>query len=55
MLGAAATLATFSLVDALLLRPLGGVAHPEELVRIAALDDRNELMRIHRARQESRP
>ena len=35
MLGAAATLATFSLVDAWLLRPLGGVARPEELVRIA--------------------
>ena len=34
MLGAAATLATFSLVDALLLRPLGGVAQPEEVVRI---------------------
>jgi putative ABC transport system permease protein len=46
MLGAAATLATFSLVDALLLRPLGGVARAEELVRIAPADDRNELMRV---------
>ena len=46
MLGAAATLATFSLVDALLLRPLGGVARPEELVRIAPMDDRNEMMRV---------
>ncbi|HKG46743.1 MAG TPA: ABC transporter permease [Pyrinomonadaceae bacterium] len=46
MLGAAATLATFSLVDALLLRPLGGVAQPEQLVRIAPADDRNELMRV---------
>lgn len=46
MLGAAATLATFSLVDALLLRPLGGVARAEELVRIAPADDRGELMRV---------
>ncbi len=45
-LGVGATLATFSLVDALLLRSLGGVVHPNELVRIAAVDDRNELLRV---------
>jgi len=45
-LGVGATLASFSLVDALLLRPLGGVARPHELVRIAAVDDRNELLRV---------
>lgn len=45
-LGVGATLATFSLVDALLLRSLGGVVHPNELVRIAAADDRNELLRV---------
>jgi putative ABC transport system permease protein len=45
-LGVGATLATFSLVDALLLRSLGGVVHPHELVRIAAVDDRNELLRV---------
>ena len=53
MLGAAATLATFSLVDALLLRPLGGVVHPEELVRIAPADDRNELMRATSVMRDS--
>lgn len=53
MLGAAATLATFSLVDALLLRPLGGVGHPDELVRIAAMDDRNELMRVTSVMRDS--
>lgn len=53
MLGAAATLATFSLVDALLLRPLGGVVHPEELVRIAPADDRNELMRVTSVMRDS--
>ena len=53
MFGAAATLATFSLVDALLLRPLGGVAHPEELVRIAPADDRNDLMRVTSVMRES--
>jgi predicted permease len=53
MLGAAATLATFSLVDALLLRPLGGVAHPEELVRIAPSDDRNELLRVTSVMRDS--
>lgn len=44
-LGVGATLASFSLVDALLLRPLGGVVRPQELVRIAPIDDRNELLR----------
>ena len=53
MLGAAATLATFSLVDALLLRPLGGVANPEELVRLAPSDDQNELMRVTSVMRES--
>lgn len=53
MLGAAATLATFSLVDALLLRPLGGVVNPEELVRLAPSDDQNELMRVTSVMRES--
>ncbi len=41
-LGVGATLASFSLVDALLLRPLGGVVRPYELVRVAAADERND-------------
>lgn len=45
-LGVGATLATLALVDALLLRQLGGVGRPQELVRIAGVDDGNELLRI---------
>ena len=52
-LGVGTTLATFSLVDALLLRPLGGVARPGELVRVAAADDRNELIRVTSAMRDS--
>jgi predicted permease len=45
-LGGGATLASFSIVDALLLRPLGGVARPDELVRVAAADERGRLMPV---------
>ena len=37
----------------LLLRPLGGVARAEELVRIAPADDRNELMRVTSVMRDS--
>lgn len=51
-LGIAASLASFSLVNALLMRPLG-VAKPGELVRIAATGEGEELLRITSVMRES--
>jgi predicted permease len=45
-LGLGASLASFSLINALLLRPLGGVLRPQELVRVGALDASDDLLRI---------
>jgi putative ABC transport system permease protein len=45
-LGVAASLATFALLNGLLLRVIGGVERPHELVRIAALTEQGDLLRV---------
>jgi hypothetical protein len=51
-LGVGASLASFSLVNAMLVRPIGGVVRPAELVRIAASDDQNYLLPLTSAMRE---
>jgi hypothetical protein len=52
-LGVGASLASFSLVNTLLLRPIGGVVRPGELVRIAAADAEDYLLPVTSVMRES--